>query len=219
MTSILISNKTRTFEILAVISTALGKFIFMDYLNWRLLFISTAIILWSCYVVYRSKKKPGILKYWGFRTDNFKKVARTILPFGALGLIIFMGVGLYQNTINITWHIIPVLVLYPLWGIIQQFLLIALIVGNLQDYNKPGFTKGFLIVIAALLFGLIHYPFAWLILGTFILAIFYGLIYFKERNIYALGIFHGWLGGLFFYTVVDRNPFIETFGRLFPITR
>ena len=217
MTSI--SSKTRTFEILAVILTALGKFLFMDYLNWRLVFIATAIIFWSCYVIYRSKTNPGILKYWGFRTDNFKKVVQTILPFGALCLVIFIGVGLYQNTIKITWHIIPILVLYPIWGIVQQFLLIALIVGNLQDYENSRFSRGLIIIIAALLFGMIHYPFAWLILGTFILAIFYGLIYSKERNIYALGIFHGWLGGLFFYTVVDRDPFIETFGRLFQITK
>lgn len=126
MTSILISNKVRTFEMFAVILTALGKFFFMDYLNQRLLFIATAILFWSCYVIYRSKTKPGIMKYWGFRTDNFKNVARTILPFGALCLVIFIGVGLYQNTIKITWHIIPILILYPLWGIIQQFLLIAL---------------------------------------------------------------------------------------------
>ncbi len=191
MTTILISNKTRIFEIFAVVLTALGKFLFMDYLNWRLPFIATAIIFWSCYVIYRSKRKPGITKYWGFRTDNFNKVVQIILPFGALCLVIFISVGLYQNTIKITWHIIPILILYPIWGIIQQFLLIALIVGNLQDYKNSTFTRGLIVILSALLFGLIHYPFGWLILGTFILAIFYGLIYLKERNIYALGIFHG----------------------------
>jgi uncharacterized protein len=106
MTSTLISNKNRIFEIFAVILTALGKFIFMDYLNWRFPFIVTVIILWSCYVIYRSKEKPGITRYWGFRTDNFNKVAKSILPFGALSLIIFVGVGIYQDTINITWHIL-----------------------------------------------------------------------------------------------------------------
>ena len=104
-------------------------------------------------------------------------------------------------------------------GIVQQFLLIALTVGNLQDYNNSTFKKGFIVVLPALLFALIHYPFGWLILGTFILAMLYGLIYLKERNIYALGIFHGWLGGLFFYTVVGRDPFIEIFGRLIQFTK
>ena len=219
MTSILISNKARNLEIFAVILTALGKFIFMDYLKWRFPFIVTAIVFWLCYIIYRSKTQSGITKYWGFRTDNFNKVALTILPFGVLSLAIFICVGLYQDTIRITWHIIPILILYPIWGIVQQFLLIALTVGNLQDYNNSGLTSRSIVILSALLFGLIHYPFGWLMLGTFILAIFYGLIYLKERNIYALGIFHGWLGGLFYYTVIDRDPFVETFCRLIHITK
>ncbi len=219
MNSILISNKARSLEISAVILTALGKFVVMDYLNWRLPFIATAIVFWSFYVIYQSKTKPGITKYWGFRTDNFTKVAKIILPFGGLSLVIFLGVGFCQDTIKITWHIIPILILYPIWGIIQQYLLIALTVGNLQDYKNSNFAKGFIVIFSAILFGLIHYPFGWLIAATFILAIFYGLIYLKERNIYALGIFHGWLGGLFYYTVLNRDPFIETFGRLIHIAR
>ena len=219
MTSILISKKARNLEIFAVILTALGKFIFMDYLKWRFPFIAAAIIFWLCYIIYRSKTQPGITKYWSFRTDNFNKVALTILPFGVLSLAIFICVGLYHDTIGITWHIIPILILYPIWGIVQQFLLIALTVGNLQDYDNSGLTSRSIVILSALLFGLIHYPFGWLMLGTFILAIFYGLIYLKERNIYALGIFHGWLGGLFYYTVIDRDPFIETFGRLIHITK
>ena len=185
----------------------------MDFLNWKLPFIAAAIICWGCYVMYQSRRTPGITKYWGFRTDNFWQVARTILPFGIASLVIFICIGYYQGTINITWHIIPILILYPIWGTIQQFLLIALTVGNLQDYKGSTIPKAIIIVFAALLFGLIHYPFAWLMAATFLLSIFYSIIYFKQRNIFALGIFHGWLGGFFYYTVVNRDPFVEAFGR------
>jgi membrane protease YdiL (CAAX protease family) len=213
------SNKARTFEIIAVLLTAIGKFLFMDYLNWKLPFIVTAIIFWICYIIYQNKRKPGITKYWGFRTDNFFLVIRTILPFAIAALIIFIGIGIYQHTIKITWHILPILLLYPIWGIIQQFLLIALTAGNLQDYKSPKFPKAVIILVPAMLFGLIHHPFIWLMIGTFVLAIFYCLIYLKQRNIYALGIFHGWLAAFFFYTVVNRDPFVETFGHLLNVTK
>ena len=219
MTTISIPNKIRAFEIFAVVLTAIGKLVFMDFLKWRLLFITTAIIFWGGYVIYQSRKNPGITKYWGFRSDNFMKVVRTILPFGAASVAVFICIGFYQDTINITWHIIPILILYPIWGIIQQFLLIALTAGNLYDFKNSKIPKSIIIVITAILFGLIHYPFVWLIVGTFIIAIFYGVIYLKQRNIFALGIFHGWLGGLFFYTVENRDPFIETFGRLLHIIK
>jgi membrane protease YdiL (CAAX protease family) len=218
MTSFSISNKRRILEICAVIVTAIGKFIFMDYLNWRFLFVAVAIISWLTYIIYRNKKQPGIIRYWGFRTDNFKTVLKKVLPFGLLAVITFFGVGFYQGTINITWHIIPILILYPIWGTIQQFLLIALTAGNLQDMKGQKLNKGIIILLSALLFGAIHYPFIWLMIATFILALFYGWIYLSERNIYVLGLFHGWLGGIFYYTILERDPFLEMFGKTFHLT-
>ena len=218
MTSFSISNKRRSAEISAVVLTAIGKFVFMDWLDWRLLFVVTAIICWGCYIIYRYKTNPGILKYWGFRTDNFKKKFRKILPYGLISVIAFIGIGLYQDSINYTWHIIPILIIYPVWGVIQQFLLIALTAGNLQDLKGQRLNKGTIIFIAALLFASVHYPYPWLIAGTFILAILYGLIYLREKNIYVLGLFHGLLGGIFYYTVLNRDPFLELFGKLFHLT-
>src|ERR671913_21081 len=101
------SNQRRILEILAVIATALGKFIFMDLLNWRFPFISTAILIWTSYIIYQTKKNRGIVNYWGFRTDNFKRVLKKVLPFGLIAVISFVAIGLYQGTINLTWHIIP----------------------------------------------------------------------------------------------------------------
>jgi uncharacterized protein len=71
----------------AVIFTAAGKFVFMDYLNWRFAFAATAIVAWSIYIIYRYKTETNILKYWGFRTDNFTLVVRKILPVGVLGAL------------------------------------------------------------------------------------------------------------------------------------
>lgn len=214
-----ISNTRRITEITTVVLTAAGKFLFMDFLGWRFPFIVTAIIFWVCYIIYRSREKPGVLKYWGFRTDNFSTVLKKVLPFGLIAIISFIGIGLYNDTINFTWHIVPILILYPVWGIIQQFLLIALTAGNMHDMKRYHLNKWIIITISAVLFALVHYPFIWLIAATFLLALFYGSIYLKDRNIYVLGIFHGWLAAVFYYTVIDRDPFVETFGKLFHINQ
>ena len=170
-----ISNKIRLLEITAVILTAVGKFVFINYLEWRLPFIVAAIIGWTIYIFYRYKTNPGIIKHWGFRTDNFTPVMKKVLPFGLISLLAFIGIGLYRDTMNITWHIIPILILYPIWGIIQQFLLIALTAGNMQDLGGNKVNKGMIILLSALLFAAVHYPFIWLIAGTFLLALFYAL--------------------------------------------
>ena len=106
------------------------------------------------------------------------------------------------------------LIVYPIWGTIQQFLVIGLVAGNVKDSKKNDFPDAVIIFLTALLFGLLHYPFYWLMAGTFVLALFYGYVYLRKRNVYVMGIFHGWLGGLFFYTVVGRDPFEEVFGKL-----
>lgn len=194
--------------------TAASKFVFMDYLNWRLLFITVAIVAWAAYVVIRQRQAPGIMAYWGFRTDNFKQTLRLVLPFGVGAVLACVLIGAYRGSINVSWHLIPILLLYPIWGTVQQFLLIALTAGNLHGLPATGLNKFVIVLLSALLFGGIHYPFAWLMAGTFVLAIFYGFVYLKERNLHVLGIFHGWLGGIFFYTVVGRDPFLEVFGRI-----
>lgn len=208
------TNKQRKYEIAAVLLTAAGKFIFMDFLQWKLLFIVVSTLGWGGYVLYRSKKESAMLTHWGFRTDNFKKVLGLVLPFGLVAVAAFFTTGYFLGTINITWHILPILLLYPIWGVIQQFLVIGLMAGNLQDLENQKLSKPVIIVLTALLFGVVHYPYYWLMVGTFALALFYGFIYLKERNVYVMGLFHGWLGGLFFYTVVNRDPFAEVFGRL-----
>ncbi|MFC0602944.1 CPBP family glutamic-type intramembrane protease [Winogradskyella pulchriflava] len=210
-----ISDKVRILEILGVVLTGVGKFIFMDYLNWRLPFVVVAILAWSFYVLYRYKKDKNVLKDWGFRFDNFKHVLKLMLPFAVISVVSFFIIGYFQGTINVTWHIIPLLITYPIWGSIQQFLTIGLLAGNLKDFKHFKLRKATIILITALFFSLVHYPSVWLMIGTFILALFYGYIYLKAKNVYVLGLFHGWLGALFYYTVVNQDPFADVFMKYF----
>src|SRR5690606_35428700 len=137
-----------------------------------------------------------------------------MLPYGIASVVIFFVVGSYLDRLNITLHIIPILMLYPVLGVVLQFLVIEIVVWNMKDLDRRKIPNLSIIFVTALLFGVLHYPSYWLVLATFVLALFYGYIYLKARNVYVMGIFHGWLGGLFFYTVVDRDPFEEIFSKL-----
>ena len=110
-----------------------------------------------------------------------------------------------------TWHIIPLIITYPIWGSIQQFLTIGLLAGNLNEFKSLKLNQALIIFITSVFFSIVHYPSIWLMIGTFILALFYGYVYLKAKNIYVLGLFHGWLGALFYYTVVNQDPFADVF--------
>jgi membrane protease YdiL (CAAX protease family) len=209
-----ISDKIRLLEMLAVVLTGIGKFVFMDYLNWRLPYVIFAIVAWSLYIHYRHKKDKQVLSDWGFRRDNFKTVLKLMLPFAIVAVLSFVSIGYFQETLNPTWHIFPLLITYPIWGTVQQFLTIGIVAGNLSTLQFVKLKKISIILMTAVLFSLVHYPSIWLLLGTFILALVYGYIYLKAKNLYVLGLFHGWLGALFYYTVVNKDPFAEVFLKL-----
>ncbi len=202
-------KNAQKFEIISVILTALGKFIFYDFLNLRLLYSIILFSFWGIYIYWRVGNNKTILKEWGFRFDTFQSVLRITLPFGLLCIVSCFIVGYFLNTIHLHWHIIPITLLYPIFGTLQQFLIMALVAGNLQKQNiKAPYT----ILITSALFAILHYPEWWLILGTFVLAVFYTSIYLKKRNLYVLGLLHGILGAFFYYTVVNKDPFLEVFG-------
>lgn len=208
-----ISDRLRFLEIIAVILTGLGKFIFMDHLNWRLPYVVFAILAWTGYVIVRYKKDTRVLKDWGFRNDNFRRVMFLMFPFALFSIGSFFIIGYFQGTINLSWHILPLLITYPIWGTIQQFLTIGLIAGNLSTLKATKLNRSTVILLTAILFSLVHYPSIWLLIGTFILALVYGYYYLKAKNLYVLGILHGWLGALFYYTVVGQDPFADIFLR------
>lgn len=141
-------------------------------------------------------------------------MTKLLIPPALLALAAFLAIGFYQGTLHLTWHLLPLLILYPVWGIGQQFLLIALTAGNLRDLAGTRISWIYLVLLPAILFAAVHYPSPPLMAATFVLAIIYGLVYLTERNLWVLGIFHGWLAVFYYYTVVGRDPFVDTFGNL-----
>lgn len=208
------SDRQRWMEIIAVIITGLGKFVFMDVLNWRLFYILSAIVFWTIYVFCQYQKNPEILKYWGFTRSNFKACFYFLFPFGLLSLCAFFIIGNWKDTNILNWHILPLLILYPVWGTIQQFIIVALIAGNLKDMQHFKMSNGWIIISTAFLFSVVHFPFQLLVVGTFFLALLYTYLYLKMKNLYVLGLYHGWLGAFFFYTVLERDPYLEVFSFL-----
>lgn len=210
----MIKDNTRLLEISLVLITGLGKFLFMDILNWRLPYIVTACLFWIGYVFFRQKKNKEILKYWGFTKTNFSKTFFELLPVAVLAIILFYFLGNHLGTNILNWHILPILLIYPLWGIIQQFIIVGLIGRNLKDYQKIKIPELVIILITATVFAIVHYPFSLLIIGTFFLAIVYTTLYLRGRNLIVLGIYHGWIGAVFFYTILERDPWMEVFSIL-----
>ena len=206
-----IPNSVRRFEIAAVTITAVLKLIVMNGLGLKAIFSFGTSLFWIGYLIFRQRKVSGILAYWGFRKENLKVSFLYTTIFALISIILFFIVGYARQTLIINWHILPILILYPIWGMVQQALLLGLFAGNLKDMEPPILKRIPNIILTSILFGLIHFPSPLLMAGTFVLSLFYVPIYLRWRNLWALGLYHGWIGGLFYYFVLNRDPWLELF--------
>jgi hypothetical protein len=139
-------------------------------------------------VYFRHRRHPGILAYWGFRTDNFRKSFLQLLPLAMAAVLLFAAVGYATGKWVLSWHLLPVLLLYPVWGVIQQFLVVGLVAGNLQDYAgrrlPPVAGHG---KYGGLVFG-VHWPARLLVAGTFRAGPGLRTVYLRRRNLWTLGL-------------------------------
>jgi membrane protease YdiL (CAAX protease family) len=204
-------DRKKWIEILAVAFTGLLKFIIMDWLQMRAFFICGACLFWLSYVFVAYKSDNKILKYWGFKKENFRKSLLILLPFTLLSIAAILFYAVYSEIFMLNWHIIPVFLLYPLWGLAQQFMTAGLIAGNLASIKsyQPGPFQ--VIFITSLIFSLVHYPHISLMAFTFVMQLIFTMVYLKWRNLWALGLAHGWIATFLLFYALERDLWIELF--------
>ena len=130
-----------------------------------------------------------------------------LLPCGVAAVVVMLGYGLLADTLIFSWRFFLLLALYPAWGLVQQFLVVGLLAGNLRrDGRLP---EGVIIPVIAVLFAAIHLPSIPLVVVAGITAAITTSVYFKYGNLFPLGLFHGWIGSLAYFFVLGRDPLAD----------
>jgi uncharacterized protein len=203
------TDKIKSFEIVAVITTGLLKYILMDWLNIRSVYIGAACIFWTVYIYKRYKRNNEVLQQWGFRKQFFAQTFLFITPFSIILTAAIIWYGISNHAVFLNWHIIPIFIFYPAWGIIQQFLMLALVAGNLKSISYIRLNTIQIIILTSGIFGLVHYPHLPLIVFTFFMELVFLVAYFKWRNLWPLGLYHGWVASLLLFFVLGRDLWNE----------
>lgn len=198
-------------EVAAVLATGVLHLVFQS-LEAKGVFIALACISWISYVGWRVRQDSSRWVKWGFQTRNLSSAFVWPTAVFVFGVSLMAWYGLAQGRVLGQGHILVLLLLYPLWGILQQFLVQALVVANLMTlFPKQGWMVAMPVGVA--LFSLVHYPDGWLLmLATGAMACFFIPCYLRDRNLWPLGLYHGWLGTFFYLWVLGKDPWIEVFG-------
>jgi len=205
------TEKHISFELGGIAVTAALKFIMMDWLNMKVFYITGICLFWIGYILFRYINHKSILADWGFNYKGFRQTFIFLLPF----LIICIGAGVFialNNNIRlINLSIVPILLLYPLWGLFQQFIMIILIYGNLIELERVNISKRRAIAITVLLFSLVHYPSPFLMIFVTVMELLFLVAWSRWKNLLALGLIHGIIGTVILYYISGRELWMELF--------
>lgn len=175
-------------------------------------FVVGACALWLAFFVRRARRDPRWLREWGLRLDGLARAARAPFAFAVVAAAALALYAAANGRLQFPPHALFCLLLYPVWGIIQQVLVLGVVVGNLEKLAYFRAHRVLLVALGAALFGAVHLPDLVLVAGTTGLALLYVPHFLRYRHALPLGIVHGWIGTLFYLWVLGRDPWLELFG-------
>lgn len=160
-------------------------------------------IAFLIYIVWRAGSSRHVLHIWGMQWTNFWPALKLQLAFGLPAVAFLVAYGIYSNSFPPPQTFWLAVILYPVWGIAQQFALQNLLARNLQTFVRPRAVRA---LLAAGLFGLAHMPLIPIVVLTFFGGFFLTWIYERRPNLWAAGCVHGVLGAMAFYFVLGKDP-------------
>jgi hypothetical protein len=138
------------------------------------------------------------LREMGLRLDNLVVSARDVGLITLLGAVIVLGIGLLAGARpRLHAGLIDDFLLYPLWGIVQQFAMQAFTYRRLRE-GIGGVAASAL--LTAFLFGVVHYPNLALALVTAVGGYAWCRLFERHPNLFTLALSHGWLAVLLRYS-------------------
>ncbi|MFA7489561.1 MAG: CPBP family glutamic-type intramembrane protease, partial [Mariniphaga sp.] len=64
-------------------------------------------------------------------------------------------------------------------------------------------------LLTSVVFAWVHYPSLPLMIFTFFMELLFLFAFFKWKNLWPLGLFHGWIASFLLFIVLDRDLWIE----------
>jgi hypothetical protein len=157
---------------------------------------------WLTLVAAHLRADRSILRRWGLRTDNTRAACVPAALVAAPLLALLTAWGYHAGHIPPPRGFLPIVLLYPVWGIAQQFLLQGIVWSNLSARLPRAVAQP----LAAVLFSLAHAP-DWPVMA---LTLPLGLAtiehYRRWPNLWVLGTAHALLGTFAFYFLLGRDP-------------
>lgn len=172
-------------------------------------FIPSIIAGWGGYLGVRAATDPAFLREIGLTGGDLGRSVRDVALLSAVAASGMAIYGAANGSLRIDPTLVPLLVLYPAWGITQQMLVQGFLTRHL---DAAGLPIAAVVPVSAAAFGSVHVPNWPLTAATTVMGGAFAPLYLRDRTVVPLGVAHGALGALFYVWVLDRDPYAEIFG-------
>lgn len=172
-------------------------------------YIPVVIGGWGGYVGYRGLTEEDFFSDLGFTRENLGPAFRDASILAGVATAGMAAYGAATGNLRLEADMLPLLVLYPAWGLTQQMLVQGMVTRHLSD---GGLSPYAITPISAATFSSVHIPNWELTAATAGLGAAYAGLYQRHENLWPLGLYHGVLGAEFYVWVLGRNPWKEMFG-------
>lgn len=159
---------------------------------------------WLGYFAWLFAKDRGELRAMGWRREGFGPTAIGALVVFVVGSTIAAGIGAAEGHLSLHWHMLPLALLYPIWGVVQQAIVLGVLARRLDEVMPT--RRALVVALTAIAFGMVHAPETILVAGTFVLGLLLTPIYLRWRNLWPLGFVHGWLAIPVYFWIVGHDP-------------
>ncbi|MFI5386684.1 MAG: type II CAAX prenyl endopeptidase Rce1 family protein [Fimbriimonadales bacterium] len=174
--------------------------------QFKMAFIVGTTLAWLGYILCCIWRAPDTRRAYGLSSHDLRQSALLASGVFVVGATFCLVVAFTHQRLHLYPHMLLSALLYPAWGLVQQTLVQAMVVRNLSG----SLATPWVVVIAGLLFGAVHWPDLALAAATAILGAVFTVIFLHWPSVWALGLCHGWLGVLFYFWVLKRDPWEKT---------
>lgn len=127
----------------------------------------------------------------GIRVDNLKRSSRDVIvatTLGSIGLLVLGTLAGWRIELRGDLALMPIG--YTAWGFSQQYALQSFVHRRLRESRIPSRRAP---LLAALCFGLVHFPNPVLVATTTAMGYVWCRLYQREPNLFTLAVSHAWL--------------------------
>jgi hypothetical protein len=176
-----------------------------EYIAGRAVFIIPASFLVIGYACLMIRTGSATLRECGIGWTNLRRATALTLSVSIPVAIAMLWLAKRQGGLTPPESFYIMLVAYPLWGLVQQFIFQSFLHTRLIRLGASPWS----IIVVAVAYGVVHLGSQKLAIFTFFGGIVMSAIFRVAPNIIPLGIAHGALGAILYHLVLGRNQLDE----------